>query len=214
MITAQSIIQQAQTTLQDPEGTRWPAAELVAYLNRGQRDIQNVRPDSTAVLTTVELVPGFKQTLPADAALLIDIPSNHTGWPITKVDQVILDASAPGWRACVGSTAIAHFMHDPRNPRIYLVYPPANDLSAVMLEYSSYPDDVAVPAGVTWESVAGNIFLPDQFATPLMLLVLAYAYAKDAEFGGNAELANSYRQQAAALLGAELQSGALVAPKS
>ena len=43
---------------------------------------------------------------------------------------------------------------------------------------------------------------------------LAYAYAKDAEFGGNAELANSYRQQAAALLGAELQSGALVAPKS
>jgi len=56
MSSARSIIQDAQVALQDIDGIRWPASELVRHLNRAQRDIQTARPDTTAILTTLGLL--------------------------------------------------------------------------------------------------------------------------------------------------------------
>lgn len=214
MSSARSIIQDAQVALQDIDGTRWPASELVRHLNRAQRDIQTARPDTTAILTTLGLVAGFKQSLPDAAATLIDIPANTSGERITKTDMVTLDAVEPNWRKRSGTTVIRHFMHDPRTPRIFHVYPPASNGASVDIEYSQYPTDVPVPSGASYTSVSGDISLRPQWSTALLSMVLHYAYAKDAEFGGNAALSAAYLQRAQAILGVELQSSAVIAQTS
>lgn len=214
MITAQSIIRDAHVALQDPDGIRWPAGELVAHLNRAQRDIQTARPDSTSILVAVPLVAGFKQSLPALAASLIDIPSNTSGERVTKVDMVQLDAVEPAWRKRTPERTAKHFMHDLRNPRLILVYPPAAVGASVDMEYSAWPVDLPPPAGVTAASVTGNLSLGDQYESAVLCMVLHYAYTKDAEFGGNAAMSSAYLQRAQALLGTDLQSSATVAPKT
>lgn len=214
--SAQSIIREAATTLQDPDGVRWPAGDLVTYLNRGQRDIQSARPDSTAYIAPLTLVSGYRQTIPDVAASLIDIATNLSGEMITKTDLVILDASEPNWRKRTQARLVRHFMHDLRFPRSFQVFPPVVAGTVIEAELSAYPTDVPAPSGdgklVT--QVTGSISLSDQFSTPLLCMVLHYAYAKDAEFGGNAAMSAAYLQRAQSILGVELQSGATVAPKS
>lgn len=215
-ITARKIIFDAQATLQDVAGDRWPASELVSNLNKAQRDIHTARPDTTAVLTELTLAAGFRQSLPAAASSLIDIPANSTGESVTKTDLPLLDASDPGWRRRPGSRVIRHFMHDLRNPRVVLVYPPAAAGAKVDIEYSAYPADVPAPSGdgKAYTTVTGGISLADKWETALWAMVLHYAYAKDAEFGGNAGLSTAYLSRAEAILGVEIQSTATVAPST
>ena len=99
--TAQSIILDAQLELQDAAGIRWPATELVKHLHDGQRAIAQKRPDTTAtVVTFTPSAAGTRHTLPAAAAALIDIPRNAAGRKraITKVDQVLMDATVRDWQ--------------------------------------------------------------------------------------------------------------------
>ena len=48
-ITAQSLIRRVVETLQDNTSIRWPVAELVRYLNDGQREVAIYRPDAVRV---------------------------------------------------------------------------------------------------------------------------------------------------------------------
>ena len=72
-IAAQSIIRRATDLLQDQTSVRWPANELVRWLNDAQRAIVKVRPDSTNTTTTLTLVAGSRQDL--DSANLTPAPS-------------------------------------------------------------------------------------------------------------------------------------------
>ena len=54
---AQSIIRRVVETLQDTTSVRWPVAELVRYLNDGQREVVLYRPDSMVTNATVTLAP-------------------------------------------------------------------------------------------------------------------------------------------------------------
>lgn len=214
---AQSIILDAQLELQDPSGIRWPATDLVKHLHDGQRAIAQKRPDQTA--TTVTFTPtaaGSRHTLPAGAASLIDIPRNAAGRmrAITKVDQVLLDATVRDWQGMTPSAEVQHFCHDLREPGVFLTYPPAALTAALQLVYSAYPAATATASGATAATVTGNIDIPDQWANALRYYVLYRAWSKDAEYGGNAQLAASNYQLFKAELGEQLESAATVAPKS
>lgn len=212
---AQSIVRDAQTMLQDPDGTRWPASELVQFLNLAQREVHAARPDTSSAVAPFPLAPGVLQNLPP-GAVLIDIAANASGEPITKVDPVLLDASAGNWRSRAGSRVVRHFMYDPRTPRHFRVFPPALEGAVVEMEYATPPADVAPPTGDGrgHETVVGGTSFRPQWAPVLLWLILHYAYAKDAEYGGNAALSAAYLQRAKALLATEVQSSAAVAPTS
>jgi hypothetical protein len=217
-ITVQSIVKRAQIALNDIDGVRSPASDLVDYLNQGQRDIVTARPDITATIGTLALEAGDMQTIPANAAALIDIQSNAGGTKkrITKTDMVLLDAVDPAWRSKTGQTEIVHFMHDLRTPRVFYVYPPAAVGAAVRAEYSAYPIDAGVPNGdgTAWTTAYGDIGIPDQYATALEMMVMHYAYAKDLEGAGNAALSMAYLARAEQILGVQLTSSATVAPRT
>lgn len=212
---AQSIILDAQLELQDLTGIRWPATELVQHLHEGQRAIAQKRPDTTATVVTFSpAAPGARHTLPAAAASLIDIPRNAAGRKraITKVDQVLLDATVRDWQGMTPSAEVLHFMHDLREPRVFLTYPPASTAAALELVYSAYPAATATAGGAAASTVTGNIGLPDEWATALRYYVLFRAWSKDAEYGGNPQLAATNYGLFKAELGEQLESAATVAP--
>lgn len=208
--TAQSIVYEAQRALNDKEGVRATASDLVKLINRAQRDIAIARPDTTAAISEFPLVAGARQLLPTNAAVLIDVPSNAGGTmrSISKVELRLLDSQVRNWRSMPQKTEIVHFCHDPRSPRVFHVYPPAAIGASVNLEASAYPVDIAEPTapGDTAATVNGDITLADEWSTALLMLTLYYAYMTDLEGVNNPGLAAAYMQRAESMLGVQLQA--------
>ena len=215
-ITAQSIIQRCVDALQDPTSIRWPVAELVRYLNDGQREVVLHRPDAMRKSAAVALVAGTRQTIPSDGLKLIDIVRNTRGTKraVRQVNREILDAQTPGWHGLTGSTEILHFMFDARDPTAFYVYPPASSSGAsVEALYASAPADVSEPPpGSLYTAVTGNISVPDIYGNALQDYILARGYTKDSEYAGNAQRAQSHLALFATALGIELKATLSVAP--
>jgi hypothetical protein len=216
-LTAQSIIRRAVDTLQDTTSVRWPVPELVRYLNDGQREVVLYRPDASVTNATVTCVAGSKQALPTDGAKLIEVIRNAAADSAKKavrmVNREILDAQLPGWHSVTGSIDILHFMYDPRDPRVFYVYPPALNTAQLDLVYSSYPADVTEPAdGSTYDDVTGNVDLPDIYGNVLLDYTLYRAYSKDSEYAGNAQRAAAHYGAFANALGIEIKGTTGVMP--
>jgi hypothetical protein len=216
--TAQSIVRQVQREFNDLAGARAPASDIVPLLNMAQRDIQVARPDSTAVVATLNLAPGHRQALPGNAASLIDVHCNSTGAKraIRRADMLLLDSLNPSWRTMPPAAIIQHWVYDQRNPRVFYVYPPADDGASVDMEASTYPIDVPPPGGNgrAFSTVTGLISLGDEFATALFCLTTYYVYLTDLEGVNNTTLASGFLQRAESLLGVELQTKSNVTAKT
>ncbi len=207
-IPARSIIQRVVETLQDPTSIRWPAPELVRYLNDGQREIKLHRPDSVRKTGDIPLTAGSRQTLPADADKLIDIWHNKTSKrAIQMVDRRILDDQTPGWHALKGSAEILHYAYDPRVPNEFFVYPPAGTGVILVGAYSVNPTDITEPAdGSLYAAVATTpIQVIDSLANCLQDYILYRAFSKDSEYAGNGARAQAHYASFANALGIELK---------
>jgi hypothetical protein len=207
-IAAQSIIRRVVETMQDNTSIRWPVAELVRYLNDGQREVVLYRPDSMVTNATVALVTGAKQGLPTNGSKLIDVVRNTGGTKrsVRMTSRAILDTQSPNWYNLTGVTEVLHYMYDPRDPRVFYVYPPA--------AASAYPTDITEPSdGSTYTAVTGNISLPDIYGNVLADYVLYRAYTKDSEYAGNAQRATAHYGAFQAALTTEMNGTTGVAPK-
>ncbi len=217
-IAAQALIRRVVETLQDTTSIRWPVAELVRYLNDGQREIIVHRPDAMVTNASVSLASGTKQSLPANGAKLIDVVRNSAGnkRAIRMCAREILDAQSPGWHNLSGVTEIVHFMFDPRDPKVFYVYPPAATSGAsVDLVYSALPTDIAEPAaGTDFAAVTGNISVPDIYSNALQDYVLYRAYTKDSQYAGNEARAQARYAAFANALGIEIKATVAVAPSA
>jgi len=216
-IPAQSIIRRVVETLQDKTSIRWPIAELVRYLNDGQREIVLYRPDSMVTHATVLLEPNnSKQTIPANGSKLIEVIRNSQGSKraISMTSRKVMDAQTPEWHSHTNSAnEIRHFMFDPRDPKTFYVYPPAGAASNVDIVYSSYPTDIQEPAdGAIYTAVTGNISVPDIYGNVLQDYILYRAYSKDSEYAGNSARAQAHYTSFSNSLGIEIKSTMAVAP--
>lgn len=194
---ASDIISRAQTVLNDVGGVRWTDAELLKWISDGQRVVAMVRPDASSLNTTVTLVAGTKQTLPADGVRLLDVIRNikANGDPdraVRLVERENLDAQNPNWHA-VSGPVVLNWMVDNRDPLNFYVYPKAAAGQKLEILYSRNPADVT--------SSSQNLSIPDIYAEPLFNYVLFRAYSKDADFGGNFALAQGYMQAFMSMLG-------------
>lgn len=198
-VTVQSVIDRAQTVLQDTTGVRWPVvAELVLWINDAQREIALLKPDASSTNTTVTLATGTKQDIPSGGNRLLKVvrnmsaASNGTGKrSVRLVDREVLDAQTPDWHDPTVSgdashtTIVKHYIYDESNPRNFYVYPGVAGDAFLEIIYSSNPATVAQ---------AGDLSVPDIFANAVMNYVLYMAYMKDAEYAGNAQRASSHFQ--------------------
>lgn len=214
-ITAQSVIRRCVETLQDPTSIRWPVAELVRYLNDGQREVALYRPDSMGTSATMTCVAGTKQALPTNGAKLIEVVRNVAGTKkaVRLTNREILDAQIPGWHNLAGVGEVMHYMYDPRDPRVFYVYPPATTGAQLDIVYSAYPQDVTEPAdGSLYTVVAGSIGVPDIYGNALQDYILYRAYTKDSEYAGNTARAQAHYAAFANALGVEIKATVAVGP--
>lgn len=214
-VTASSIIKRAADIIQDKTNVRWPAPELVRWLNDGQREVALHRPDAFTKHEALDLVAGTRQSLPVGAVKLIDIPNNADGdlMAIRQVPRRALDEQMPGWHGMDQADSIRHFCYDPRDPRSFYVYPPAAAGVAVNAVFAVYPEDVAEPAdGSTHEDVVGEIAVPDIFANALLDFILYRAYLKDSDYAGNGARAQAHYGAFAGALGIEAKATVGVGP--
>lgn len=185
-LTITELINDAARELQDPEHVRWTRADLLDFFNAGQRAFAELRPDEMARERELTLVAGWRQRLPDDALTLIDITNNVNARArrVTKTDLWALDAVAGTWRSTAPAQEVAHFMYDPRNPREYLVYPPAASGVKLRAVFSHPAVDVAD------EMDAPSV--PARWMDALRHFVLFRAWSMDAEFSGNAAMAKAH----------------------
>jgi len=209
-ITAQSIVRRVVETLQDNTSVRWPVNELVRYLNDGQREIVLYRPDAMVTNAAVALAAGSKQALPSNGTKLIEVVRNTAGnkRSVRLVNREILDSQSPGWHNITGATEILHFMYDPRDPKVFYVYPPAAASGASLdVVYAAMPTDITEPAdGSLYTAVSGNISVPDIYGNVIQDYVLYRAYSKDSEYAGNAQRAQAHYAAFANALGVEMKA--------
>lgn len=215
-IAAQSTIRRCVETLQDNTSVRWPIHELVRYLNDGQREIIVHRPDAMTTSATLALAAGSRQVIPSAGTKLEDVIRNTSGTKraVRRCDREILDAQIPGWHALTGVSEVLHFMHDPRDPRVFYVYPPATVSASLEVVYSSLPTDIAEPAdGSLYTAVIGNLSVPDIYGNAIQDYVLYRAYSKNAEYAADATRAVGHYGAFAAALGIELKATLMTAPQ-
>jgi len=196
-VTVQSVIDRAQTILQDTTGIRWPVVtELVLFVNDAQREIALIKPDASAVNTTVTLATGTKQDIPSAGNRLLRVVRNMSAASggtgkrsVRLVSREILDAQTPDWHDptvsgdAAHTAVIKHYIYDEQHPRNFYVYPGVAGNSYVEIIYSANPTTVAQ---------SGNLSIPDIFANAVTDYVLFRAYTKDAEYAGNNQRATTH----------------------
>lgn len=206
---AEHIIVDVQRELQD-DGTRWPVAELVDYLNDGQRQAVEMNPASTAEVASMSLAAGVPQDAPIGVYRVLDVLRNGAprNTPVRLVDATLLDAVDPRWRQRAQALEIVHWMFDASLPTSFDVYPPASSGATLWCKFSMVPDDVPAPAGPKPDDVTGSISLRDEYASALRHYILYRCWSKDAEFAGNANLAQAHYSLFVSAIGADVAARA------
>lgn len=202
---ASDIVTSARGTLLDVNGVTWPDAELLRYANEAIKATCFVKPDAYTVQTVVTLEAGTEQSLPADSTGMVDIIRNSVSKSsVTLVDKELLVESNRFFSAAAGSVDIEHFAVDPRNPRRFLVSPPATDESAVVSVYGITPAVMA--------STATSFPLPDAYVPCTIDYVLSRAYGKNSK---RQDLAKEdyHKRQWAGALGLKSQSQIALTPR-
>lgn len=202
IITVASVISKAQTILQDVTGIRWVADELLGWLNDGQREIVLYKPNAFVRNTSVRLVGGTKQSLPADGVQLVDVVrnmgqnGNTPGRAIRITMREILDSQVPDWHAASPDPQVKHYMFTPLDPKNYYVYPPqpAAGQNYVELIYGASPTDATLNSTITLDDIYQNVLLD---------YILFRAYSKDTEFAADQKRAADHQNAYLTALGAK-----------
>ena len=185
-ITTTSLITKISILLQDPTNIRWPQAELLDWINDGQREIVLYKPNACVKNVDMSLVAGTKQTIPPDGIAFIDLPRNTGGDAIRATSRNILDTQIPNWHSSSRANAkVVHYCFSPYDQRTFYVHPPSPGGNSVEIIYS------ASPAAST---LGGLISVDDIYATPLINYAMYRANSKDAEYAENVPSAQMYYQ--------------------
>jgi len=197
-IKTKTILERCQDMLGDQaSGTRWGIPSLMRLLNRAQLSIVVKKPSANITSASTVLVAGPRQSLPAGALQLIDIPYNMGVAPGTTIGRVItrvmkdfLDRSGPGWAlAALADDEVIHYSYDLSTPTVFWVYPsqPASGFGYVYLVYSAVPTEA---------TITGAITIGDQWDAAIEDYILWRAFGKDAAISAAAQQRAQFYQAA------------------
>lgn len=203
-ITAKYIIDKASVQLLDTSNARWTRAELLGWVNDGQRQIITITPSSTNKVAVKKLDAGTRQTIPSDGWTLLEV-IRYMGTDGTKVGRAIrvtsrelIDSFNPNWHDDYPTVMPKHYVFDQQDQTIFYVYPPNNGKGYVQLNYSPIPVDLATEDD--------TIVVSDMFETALLDYVLYRANSKDAEYAPGLALASGYLQTFMASMGVKAEA--------
>lgn len=214
------LISRARTLLQDTTSVRWALSELQLWLNDGYRETLNFRPDSNTLTGEFVCVAGPRQVLTstfAAASRLVSVVRNTAAtsnkYGVRLVDKRVLDDQRKGWYTETPTVSIEEYIFDARQPREFMVYPPATTAARLEVVYAQVPTphtltDVQLANTATAEVIR----IDDTFANALLDYMLFRAYTKDSEQQGNAARAVAHYQAFQNSLGVSAQVNAASQP--
>ena len=184
-LRALSLINDAQTILNDLDGTRWSNDECLRWLNAAQRELVRLKPNANPVTSSIQLVAGTKQSLPTNGLQFMDPVRNMgtdgatPGDAVRMIDRKLMDETLVGWNTYAASSTVKHTMYDPDNPRVFYVFPPQPSSGQGYLQYvySALPTDLT--------DLSDPIGVPDEYANDLVNYILHRAFAKDSKAGSD-----------------------------
>jgi hypothetical protein len=189
-IVASTIIDKAATQLLDQGNTRWTRAELLGWLNDGQRQITLMSPQTSNKVSTIKLVAGTRQNIPADGWSLLDVfrymgtDGLKPGRAVRLISRELIDAYNPDWHSASRTNAPQNFLFDDQDQTAFYVYPPNTGNGYVQINYAPVPADLP--------NEAAAIAINDIYQTTLLDYVLYRANSKDAEYAPGIALASGY----------------------
>jgi hypothetical protein len=171
--TVRSLLNRSASLLNDEEHIRWEEAELLEWLNDGQRAVaKGPATDAYVLRDNVTAAAGTVQALPTDGIRLVDVvKSVSNGAAIHQSDYAIVDILSSTWRAASVGVAENYF-YDERNPKEFEVYPPQSGGELIEIVYNAVPGDV---------TVTSNIVISDMYADSLIDYICFRVFSKDTE---------------------------------
>ena len=196
-VLASTIFTDAGRILLDPDSARWPSTERLVYLNAGQVEIVELKPDENAINDVYKMVAGTKQSIPDGTATfqnataqtlarglqLVKVVRNMgltglaAGSVISPVDMAMMDAMDPDWHTETAAATVKNYMFDERDPRRFYVTPPNLGTGYIEVVFSAMPAPIAVGGG---GSYAVAITIGDNNQQRLLDYLLYRCYSKDA----------------------------------
>ena len=216
-ITYQTIIDKAEKILQDEDDAdatrRWTEDELLTWATDAEREIARLKPDSYPEIEVVTLDEGSQQDIPSDAHQLLDVLCNMStdgttrGNIISVVEKKYMNAINPGWMAATASSTVTHVIYDSkRAPRHFWVYPQSTGTNYIEIMSSKIPANSS-------KVIGDNILMPDEYETPILHFILAYAYMKDTDIPQSADLFKALMDIFLQTLGRKEQTEEMINPK-
>ena len=227
MTTGTNIATEVRTQLNDGDTNnyRWSDAELLLYINAGQRQIVTLVPEANVVEEQVTLSDAVRQTLPSGGVKFFGVwnydgAAGVRGPAITPIERDALDTSFPEW-SYAGHMAthmnyptfedehteflFEHYWHDPREPKAYYLFPPTDgETPDVLLRYAKLPTALG--------SLSGTFALGDEYLNAEVEYVTYRCLMKDGRYSAHPsrrqELWNNFRQA----LGLKIESDDRVDP--
>jgi hypothetical protein len=207
-VTVAHIIERAKLQLADPSLTRWSQAELINYINDGQREVVLYKPDASSANTNVTLVAGSKQAMPSDSIRLVSVVRNTAATSkraVRPVPRETLDRFKPNWHDEKQSVEVQHFVFDENDQNVFYVYPPNDGNGQVEVMYTQSPTEVS--------STTDTLGVANAYANAVLDYVLYRAFAKDADIPSSATRANGYYQGFMNAISGKGQIDVLVSPQ-
>jgi len=221
------ILNRVVNILQDAGSVRWTADELVMWLNEAQVQTATLRPDATATKKEVSLPGGnyytvdeLLETTDLKALRFMRLIRNTS--PESKLGVIragsmtAMDAILPTWRVVQPNANVVNYLTDPEDHLGFYVFPPVPTPDAtvvppvvgarVELMYSAIPLEIEYPGeGTTWQDITGTLTTETVFDTAIVDYILARAFSKDSEYGGNGSRAAAHFSNYQQALGYEAE---------
>lgn len=211
-ILASEVFNKVNRILMDEQGVRWSDAELLVWLNMGQKEIATHKPNACTVNGNVTLVAGTKQSLPATALSLVDVVRNMgagsaPGRAITSVTRDALDGAYPNWHSATPKAEVKHYIYDVRDPKVFYVFPPqpASTTQKVEAVYPVPPTDLT--------ALSQAIAVDDIYEPRLVDYILYRCYSKSDNNPADSAVAAGYANAFYSALGVKLQNEAQFSPQ-
>lgn len=189
-ITNTTIINKVATILFDANNVKWSRVELLGWVNDGCRAVVSMIPEANSVVSSVKMVAGTRQTLPANAWLLLEITrnmgasGNSAGRALKRVDRAILDETNPTWYADAATASATLYMYNTRDRAGYYVYPASDGTGYLEVIASIMPTDTAEAAAIS---------ILDVYEPALIDYVLWRSLSKGAPFADQGKADNYFK---------------------
>lgn len=217
------ILDRVTTRYNDADYTRVSQSMYLSFLDDAINQLILARPDSHVKTAVVQLVPGTRQSLPADGFNLIAIYRNMTGngngtfsegAPILQVEREQLDMFSD-WHNLDPVTEVEQYAYDMTAPKTIWVSEPIHPTTPVYVEmdYSHGAEKYADMLDAFEEILDMTLPVDDVFLAPIVNYVLYLLFSTDTGSTGDAVLAQRYEQSFYQSLGIEYQATLLVLPK-